>query len=274
MAGDCDIRGGHHVDHARARNIFARVLKRKQRQRLHLLRAHSQVFPQPDRETPRQWRGPRLFRRTPIVNGIRQQPIYWTITYPSGFSFLLHMECQLDHLSVVRKGKTMRFKASCVTGSPARSIGARAINGLGLIATMMIYSYSPPLRAMEETLVVTIDQARVVNVPTGTEALIVGNAAIADLTLLKQGATMIITGKGFGETNFIALDAKGNPLAQSLIRVVGGRNALLVQRGLGRQSYACAPQCLPTVKLGDDAKYFVEVAGQVKDHNAQATGLQ
>jgi Pilus formation protein N terminal region len=107
-----------------------------------------------------------------------------------------------------------------------------------------------------------------------SEALIVGNAAIADLTLLKQGATMIITGKGFGETNFIALDAAGNPLAQSLIRVVGGRNALLVQRGMGRESYACAPQCLPTAKLGDDAKYFVEVAGQVKDHNAQATGLQ
>jgi Flp pilus assembly secretin CpaC len=184
------------------------------------------------------------------------------------------MEYQLDHVPVVRNGKTMRFKDSCVTGSPARSIGARAINSLGLIATMMIYWYSPPLRAMEEILVVTIDQARVVNVPAGTEALIVGNAAIADLTLLKQGATMIITGKGFGETNFIALDAAGHPLAQSLIRVVGGRNALLVQRGLGRQSYACAPQCLPTVKLGDDAKYFVEVAGQVKDHNAQATGLQ
>ncbi len=130
----------------------------------------------------------------------------------------------------------MRFKASCVTGSRADSIGARAINWLGLIAAMMIYWYSPPLRAMEETLVVTIDQARVVNVPAGTEALIVGNAAIADLTLLKQGATMIITGKGFGETNFIALDAAGNPLAQSLIRVVGGRNALLVQRGMGRES--------------------------------------
>ena len=129
----------------------------------------------------------------------------------------------------------MRFKASCVTGSRADSIGARAINRLGLIAAMMIYWYSPPSWAMEETLVVTIDQARVVNVPAGTEALIVGNAAIADLTLLKQGATMIITGKGFGETNFIALDAAGNPLAQSLIRVVGGRNALLVQRGMGRR---------------------------------------
>jgi hypothetical protein len=179
------------------------------------------------------------------------------------------MEYQLDHAPVVRNGKTMRFKASCVTSSRADSIGARAINRLGLIVAMMIYWYSPPSWAMEETLVVTIDQARVVNVPAGTEALIVGNAAIADLTLLKQGATMIITGKGF-----IALDAAGNPLAQSLIRVVGGRNALLVQRGMGRESYACAPQCLPTAKLGDDAKYFVEVAGQVKDHNAQATGLQ
>jgi Flp pilus assembly secretin CpaC len=172
----------------------------------------------------------------------------------------------------------MRLKGSCVTGSPARSIGARAIKRLGLIATMMIYWYSPPLWAMEETLVVTIDQARVVTVPAGTDALIVGNAAIADVTLLKQGATMIITGKGFGETNFIALDAAGNLLSQSLIHVVGGagRNALLVQRGMDRQSYACGPpsrQCLPTMKLGDDAKYFVEVAGLVTDHTAHATGL-
>ena len=53
----------------------------------------------------------------------------------------------------------------------------------------------------------------------GTETLIVGNAAIADLTLLKQGGA-IVTGKGFGETNFIALDGAGSPLAQSLIRVV------------------------------------------------------
>ncbi|MFZ0509029.1 MAG: pilus assembly protein N-terminal domain-containing protein [Methylocella sp.] len=183
------------------------------------------------------------------------------------------MEYQLDNVSFVRNGKTMHFKASWITVSRANSIYARSINGLGLIATLMIYWYSPPLRAMDTTLVVTIDQARVVKVPAGTEALVVGNAAIADLTLLKQGTMMVISGKGFGETNFIALDAAGNPLAQSLIRVVGGRNALLVQRGMGRESYACAPKCLPTVKLGDDDKYFVDVAKQVKDHNAQATGL-
>jgi Flp pilus assembly secretin CpaC len=184
--------------------------------------------------------------------------------------------------------ETMHFKASyvtryatrscvmgsCVTDTRAASIGARVINWLGLIAALTVYCYSPPVRAMEETLVVTIDQARVVKVPPGTETLIVGNAAIADVTLLKQGAAMIVTGKGFGETNFIALDGAGNALALPLIRVVGGRSALLVQRGLDRQSYSCAPQCLPTAKLGDDVKYFGDISGQVKDHNAQATGLQ
>jgi Flp pilus assembly secretin CpaC len=175
-------------------------------------------------------------------------------------------------MPVVRKGKTMRFEASCVTSSRGDSIGARSIHRLGLIAAMMIYWYSPPLRAMEESLVVTIDQARVVKVPVGTESLIVGNAAIADVTLLKQG-DVIITGKGFGETNFIALDASGNTLSQSLIHVVGDKSILLVQRGMGRQSYACAPQCLPTVKLGDDVEYFKDVAKQVADHNAQANGV-
>ena len=110
--------------------------------------------------------------------------------------------------------------ASQKTSSRAASAAARAF-GFGLIAAMTVYFYGLPVRAMEETLVVQVDQARVVKVPPGTETLVVGNASIADLTLLKQGAGMIVTGKGFGETNFIALDGAGNPLAQSLIRVVG-----------------------------------------------------
>jgi Flp pilus assembly secretin CpaC len=167
----------------------------------------------------------------------------------------------------------MHFMASGMSGLRTAWFGTRTVRSLGLIAASLVYLSSLPVQAMEETLTVTIDQALLVKVPPGTEALIVGNAAIADVTLLKQGSTMIITGKSFGETNFIALDDGGNPVAQSLIRVVGGRNALLVQRGMDRQSYACAPQCLPTVKLGDDSKYFSEVAGQVKDHNAQAGGL-
>lgn len=180
---------------------------------------------------------------------------------------------------IVRIGETMQSTAShaprsCLIRFAAVLVAARSFDWLALITIIIICCHASPLWAMEDILVVTIDQARIVNVPPATETLIVGNAAIADLTLLKQGAAIVVTGKGFGETNFIALDGAGAPLAQAMIRVVSGKNALLVQRGLDRQSYSCAPQCLPTAKLGDDIKYFGDVSGQVKDHNAQATGLQ
>jgi Flp pilus assembly secretin CpaC len=123
----------------------------------------------------------------------------------------------------------------------------------------------------QDTLVVTVDQARVVKVPPAARTLIIGNPMIADVTLLKQGGAMVVTGKGFGETNLIALDASGNPVAESTVQVVGGGNALVVQRGMNRQSYSCAPRCQPTARLGDDPSFYGEVTAQVKAHEAGAS---
>lgn len=123
----------------------------------------------------------------------------------------------------------------------------------------------------EDRLTVTVDQARIIKVPAGTKTLVIGNPMIADVTLLKNGAIMVVTGKGFGETNFIALDADGTPVEQSEIRVVSASNALIVQRGMEQESYSCAPRCQPTARLGDDTKYFNDVAGQIQAHNSHAT---
>jgi len=122
----------------------------------------------------------------------------------------------------------------------------------------------------DDTIVVTADQARIVKIPPGAQTLVIGNPIIADVTL--QNGVMIVTGKGFGETNFIALDALGNPVAESTIRVVGANNALVVQRGMEQQSYTCAPRCQPTVKLGDDPDYMNKVAGEFQAHSSQAGG--
>lgn len=118
-----------------------------------------------------------------------------------------------------------------------------------------------------DILTVTVDQAKIVNVPPDTRTLVIGNPMIADVTLLKNGSTMVVTGKGFGETNFIALDGNGKAVAQSEIRVILGNNALVVQRGLERESYTCAPRCQPTARLGDDPTYFNQVAGQIQAHS-------
>lgn len=123
----------------------------------------------------------------------------------------------------------------------------------------------------DKTIVAVIDRARLVKVPDGTETLVIGNPTIADVTMLHQKNLMVLTPKAFGETNFIALDASGNPVAESTIRVVAGSNALVVQRGLERQSYSCAPRCQPVERLGDDEKYRAMVAAQTQDHFQRLT---
>jgi hypothetical protein len=158
----------------------------------------------------------------------------------------------------------MRIPPSSLLSHP-RLLGFFCIL-FGMIAAETSFGATPDI------LVVTVDQARVVKVPEGTQTLVIGNPIMADVTLLKQNNTMIVTGKGFGETNLIALDHSGNPIAESTIKVIGTNNSLVVQRGMDRQSYTCEPRCQPTVKLGDDAKYFGDIAGQIQARNAQAAG--
>lgn len=127
-------------------------------------------------------------------------------------------------------------------------------------------------QAKSETVLVTVDQAKVVRLPERAQTVIVGNPGIADVTVQKNGV-MVVTGKSFGVTNLIALDAGGTLLAESLVRVRADSESILtVQRGLERESYSCTPTCQPTVQLGDANRYFGEVGGQTTRRNALATG--
>ncbi|MFH7163151.1 pilus assembly protein N-terminal domain-containing protein, partial [Klebsiella pneumoniae] len=65
---------------------------------------------------------------------------------------------------------------------------------------------------------VMVDNAKVMRLPERTQTVIVGNPIIADVTLQKNGV-LVLTGKSFGATNLIALDAAGAMLAETTIRV-------------------------------------------------------
>ena len=123
-------------------------------------------------------------------------------------------------------------------------------------------------QAQEDMIVVQLDQAKVLQLPDKTSTIIVGNPIIADVTMLKRSNKMVITGKGFGKTNLIALDSSGNSIGESTIQVVTGATGLLVQRGMERESYNCAPMCQPTVALGDAAKFMADNAAQIMGRNA------
>jgi hypothetical protein len=95
---------------------------------------------------------------------------------------------------------------------------------------------------------------------------------IADVTMLKNNNTMVITGKGFGHTNLIAIDAAGSLVEEQQIQVLPSRGVLLLQSGSSRISYACDPTCMPTAQLGDDDKTFKDVGEQMTTRNGYAAG--
>ncbi|GJE54100.1 hypothetical protein EKPJFOCH_0573 [Methylobacterium thuringiense] len=123
---------------------------------------------------------------------------------------------------------------------------------------------------MPSVVPVMVDNAKLIRLPEKTQTVVVGNPLIADVSLQKNGV-LILTGKSFGTTNLIALDAGGTMIAESLIRVEAPQaSTITVQRGLDRESYSCTPNCQPSAQLGDSTKWFSEVSGQADQRRALA----
>lgn len=120
------------------------------------------------------------------------------------------------------------------------------------------------VRADSSPIVISLDRARIIKVPDGTQTLIIGNPLVADVTMLKGNGSMIITGRSFGVTNLISLDSGGKPIDEATIKVTPPEQSLVVMRGTQQESYSCNPRCSPVVTLGDDAKYMNDTIANAK----------
>jgi hypothetical protein len=143
---------------------------------------------------------------------------------------------------------------------------------LWLAVTFILAFGASPARAETDVIAVTLDQAKIARLPSGAATLIIGNPMIADVTMLKNSNSMVITGKGFGQTNLIAVGADGSVIDEKQLQVVPAKTVLILQSGPSRVSYACNPDCMPSVQLGDDEKSFSEAGGQISARNGYALG--
>ena len=123
-----------------------------------------------------------------------------------------------------------------------------------------------------DAIAVNVDQAKLVKLPARVATIVVGNPLIADVTL-QSGGVMVVTGKGYGATNFIAMDRAGEVLADRVIQVEGPTDQLLtIYRGVERESYSCMPICQRRATLGDGDGYFRSVLDQAGNLSNQASG--
>ncbi|WP_315763799.1 MULTISPECIES: pilus assembly protein N-terminal domain-containing protein [unclassified Bradyrhizobium] len=119
---------------------------------------------------------------------------------------------------------------------------------------------------------VNVDQAKLVKLPDRVATIVVGNPMIADVTL-QNGGVLIVTGKGYGATNFIAMDRSGQILVDRQIQVAGPTDQLVtIYRGIDRETYSCMPLCQRRVTLGDGDTYFRSVMDQAGSLSSQASG--
>jgi Flp pilus assembly secretin CpaC len=123
-----------------------------------------------------------------------------------------------------------------------------------------------------DPIAVNVDQAKLVKRPTLVATIVVGNPLIADVAL-QTGGVIVVTGKGYGATNFIAMSRSGEVLVDRVIQVEGPTDQLVtIYRGVERESYSCMPICQRRVTLGDGETYFKSAMDQAGNLSSQASG--
>ena len=130
----------------------------------------------------------------------------------------------------------------------------------------------PLSAARANDLVVKYDQSTLLRMPRAVAEIIIGNPLIVEVTA-QSNDMLVVTGKTFGITNVIALDANRNIIQDQRVLVVrDDAKAVTVHRATKRESYNCSPYCNPSLVPGDDTKYFQETGQSFTQKNRMSEG--
>lgn len=100
-----------------------------------------------------------------------------------------------------------------------------------------------PAAASAASLAVSLDQAVRVSLKVPAQDVIVGNPAIADVTVADQHH-LVIVGKSYGVTNLVVVGPSGRTIFDRQI-IVGApsEGRVSIYRGPVASNYACSPSC-------------------------------
>ena len=120
----------------------------------------------------------------------------------------------------------------------------RFITALAGLAGLLAASASHPVLAQEVGAIrISMDQARILKLDRNVSKAIIGNSNVADVTVA-DAKTIVLTGRSFGATNLVLLDAAGNAIVDERVLVsLDEEDSVRVYEQTQRRVMSCTPSC-------------------------------
>jgi Flp pilus assembly secretin CpaC len=139
----------------------------------------------------------------------------------------------------------------------------RSTRGVILAAVITVGS-SQLGGAADRNIEVLMDQATMLRLERPAAEIVVGNPSIADISI-QNAKVLVLTGKSFGETNLIVLDAKGDVIINRRVVVEEPRGGYVtVYHGSHRSTLHCTPNCETPLVIGDAPTHFENIAKEIR----------
>jgi Flp pilus assembly secretin CpaC len=137
--------------------------------------------------------------------------------------------------------------------------------------TLLVLAVLAATPAHAAGVAIAMDEVRTVTFPKSVSTIYVGNPAIADINMIDSRHAFIL-GKGYGNTNMVALDQDGKQVSNTHISVLAREDATVtLQKGTSRVTYSCTSQhCEATPQPGDGKDVYEATNGQITSHQAAA----
>jgi Flp pilus assembly secretin CpaC len=130
-----------------------------------------------------------------------------------------------------------------------------------LSAGLLFGSFVPAMAEDSAPVGVKVNMARILRIDAPAATVIIGNPGVADVTI-QDPQTLVLTGKSYGVTNLIILNASGNPIADTMIEVTQDLSDIVTMyNGPARQSFNCEPTCQSIIMMGDDSGFTGQAVG-------------
>ncbi|MCT8990014.1 pilus assembly protein N-terminal domain-containing protein [Chelativorans sp. SCAU2101] len=136
--------------------------------------------------------------------------------------------------------------------------GVSAVFGAILLAGAL----GLPAAAGAEGIALTMNQAKIIKIARPANTVVIGNPEIAD-AVVQDSTTIVLTGRGFGVTNIVVLDAEGLPIVDEQIVVSRQTvNSVRVYRRADVQTLSCTPFCESSYKSEAERTSEMEMSRQ------------